>query len=285
MHAIDSATGALKKKVQELVFVKGGAAAFSQADKTRKALRYGAHNVDIGRGNLAYIADLGREAILVFRHDPDSGLLTLLSEAPMPGGGHDGPRHVVPSACGRFVYSVTEHTSFVDVWRVRRGGDEGAMLEHLHRVSVLPAKLEAAAHNYRGDTVRLSPDGSHLFATTRGMRKDVQGYVAVWRLDPANDAARALTDDAEMNLHRVVTYQTRNSGGKANAIEFAPRYGGNASGGSSVSLDYAILTDDQEGYISVLEWDGADLRDVSTVQLPALESGELQGASQAVWVS
>lgn len=58
MHAIDAETGALREKTQEIVFLHGGQKDLEAADKSRKALRYGAHNVDVGRGHLAYVADL-----------------------------------------------------------------------------------------------------------------------------------------------------------------------------------------------------------------------------------
>lgn len=58
VHAIDANTGALQEKTQEIVFLPGGEKDLDAADKTRKALRYGAHNLDVGKGSLAYVADL-----------------------------------------------------------------------------------------------------------------------------------------------------------------------------------------------------------------------------------
>lgn len=280
VHAIDAATGALQDKVQEIVFLRGGEKDVLSADKTRKALRYGAHNVDVARGNLAFVADVGRNSILTYTQDPMTGALSLLGETAMPAE-KDGPRHVVPSPCGRLVFSVTEHTSFVDVFHVEKGsqGVHGSSLKHVQRTSILPNGKDL--HQYRGDTVRLSPDGKHLFATTRGMHVGIHGYVKVWRID--DDAMEKGHNDRSRGLlHETLVYETRNSGGKANAIEFAPRYGQQHAG---QAVDYAVLTDDEQGYITVLEWDGQDLRDAAMIQLPPLDDGELQGASQAIWVS
>ena len=112
----------------------------------------------------------------------------------MPGGKEDGPRHVVPSPCGRWVYSVTEHTSYVDVWRM---DGNTAQLSHALRVSVLPSEREAALHEYRGDTVRLSPDGLSLFATTRGKNKGTKGYVTAWRIQQTQDCLLYTSDAAD----------------------------------------------------------------------------------------
>lgn len=269
VHLIDQTTGAIQEKVQEIIFLREGEAALPKADKTRVALRYGAHNVDIGQNRLAFIADVGRNSILTYKQDSEQGTLQLLSETFMISEG-DGPRHVVPSPDGQFVYSVTEHTSYVDVFHV----EEHAQLKHLQRVSILPPSSDI--HQYRGDTVRLSPDGQYLFATTRGKNASTKGFVKVWQINHAGSSKEILQER--------YTYTTRNSGGKANAIEFAPRYGTNVQN-TEKTIDYAVLTDDQEGYITVLEWDGEDLKEISTIRLPLLDDGQSQGASQAIWVS
>ncbi|PWN36497.1 3-carboxy-cis,cis-mucoante lactonizing enzyme [Meira miltonrushii] len=269
VHSIDQATGAIQEKVQEIIFLKEGEKALPKADKTRVALRYGAHNVDIGQNKLAFIADVGRNSILTYKQDSETGMLHLLTETFMVSEG-DGPRHVVPSPDGQYVYSVTEHTSFVDVYHVGKG----AHLEHLQRVSILPSSSDI--HQYRGDTVRLSPDGQYLFATTRGKNASTKGFVKVWQINHV--------ESSKDFLQERYTHATRNSGGKANAIEFAPRYGTKVES-SEKTVDYAVLTDDQEGYITVLEWDGEDLKEISTIRLPLLDDGQSQGASQAIWVS
>jgi carboxy-cis,cis-muconate cyclase len=272
VHLIDQTTGMIQEKVQEIIFLREGKKALAKADKTRVALRYGAHNVDIGQDKLAYIADVGRNSILTYKQDSERGSLDLLSETSMISEG-DGPRHVVPSPDGKYVYSVTEHTSFVDVFYV----ENGSHLVHLQRVSILSSSSDI--HQYRGDTVRLSPDGQYLFATTRGKNADTKGFVKVWQINHA-----ALSKRQKDVLQERYTYTTRNSGGKANAIEFAPRYGDTLEKNGK-TIDYAVLTDDQEGYITVLEWDGEDLKEISTIRLPLLDDGQSQGASQAIWVS
>lgn len=55
---LDAVTGAIGNQTQQLVFLPGGEEALAGADKSRKSLRYGAHNVDFDVNGLAYVADL-----------------------------------------------------------------------------------------------------------------------------------------------------------------------------------------------------------------------------------
>ncbi len=78
----------------------------------------------------------------------------------------------------------------------------------------------------------------------------------------------------------MARFETRTSGGKANAIELAPT----AAGGSE--SDLLVLTDDEEGWVDVVSFDGGneEFRVEATAKLPKLGSGEAQGASHAIWL-
>lgn len=98
-------------------------------------------------------------------------------------------------------------------------------------------------------------------------------------------------------------FETRNSGGKANAVEVFPFWPANGSEGLEVAgakpgpdgRDWIVLTDDEQGFVSVLEWRDSwgELREVASVQLgvDVEEGGEVEkdeegtGASHAVWLS
>lgn len=118
-------------------------------------------------------------------------------------------------------------------------------------------------------------------------------------------------------------YETPTSGGKANAWEWAPRYplqaaeslsttsssSRRSSSGRTTSLhsveqqslhnedkDWAVLTDDEQGLVMVMEWDGEELREVARTQLPGKDpesfiphsdgvKGNCEGASHAIWLS
>lgn len=55
---VNPVTGEIGEMEQQLIYLKGGEEELKTADKTRKSLRYGAHNVDFDVNGLAYVADL-----------------------------------------------------------------------------------------------------------------------------------------------------------------------------------------------------------------------------------
>lgn len=114
----------------------------------------------------------------------------------------------------------------------------------------------------------------YLYATTRGMTAATRGYVAVWSVDPVTN----LLGESPLSY-----YQTRTSGGKANAIETFPF---ERRANESIS-DWMVLTDDEQGWVSILEWDGVRMEEIAAVQLGVDEEGEEKGvgASHAVWLS
>jgi carboxy-cis,cis-muconate cyclase len=96
-------------------------------------------------------------------------------------------------------------------------------------------------------------------------------------------------------------FETRNSGGKANAVEVFPFWPSSSSeevAGAAPGpegRDWIVLTDDEQGFVSVLEWRDAwgELREIASVQLgvDTAEGDEVEkdeegtGASHAVWLS
>jgi carboxy-cis,cis-muconate cyclase len=131
-------------------------------------------------------------------------------------------------------------------------------------------------HSYRGDTLRFgvhaAANGSlPLIASTRGKTPATRGFVAVWTVDPSTGLLSPSDDD-------VVRFETSTSGGKANAVEpafWAPE-----------GKEVFILTDDDHGWVSVLEYDGRAISVVDSVKLPGRTAdGVEEGASHAVWLS
>ena len=139
-----------------------------------------------------------------------------------------------------------------------------------------PARL-----SYRGDTLRFSNDRKYLYATTRGKTPAVKGIVVVWNVD-ARTGLLSGDDtvgprDQEAAIEPIHRYETRNSGGKANAIEVCP-FAPTASTQQVRRAEWIVLTDDEEGWVAILEWDGVRITEIASVQLP-------DGASHAIWLS
>lgn len=138
-------------------------------------------------------------------------------------------------------------------------------------------------HDYRGDTVRLSPSGKSILATTRGMTNKTKGFVTSWSLDFSRSVEEGplVSPDEPLDV-----YQTPTSGGKANAIEWAPRYHQDEFHDDEQEQDLLVLTDDEQGYLLVMEWDGNDLKEMARSKLPGKDGeGNEEGASHAVWLS
>ncbi|KAM0755146.1 Muconate cycloisomerase 1 [Meredithblackwellia eburnea MCA 4105] len=267
VHAVDPVTGGFGEKLQQMLYVPE--ADLDKADKTRVALRYGSHGIDINLPRKqVFVPHVGHDSIYMYNLRED-GQLDLVNNCPSYGT-HDGIRHVVPSADGSKLYGVTEHTSFVDVYDILPDS-----LQHRQRFSVIPSDKDPLRKTFRGDTLRFSQDGQYLFVTTRGMTSATRGYVSVWKVG---------ADGLLASEEPVDRYETPTSGGKANAVEtfpFHPR-------GSPITTDWIVLTDDQDGWIIILEWDGKKISEKASVRL-GVEDGDGEtdavGASHAVWLS
>ncbi|CAN8097520.1 unnamed protein product [Discula destructiva] len=297
--------------VQRLSFRRGAA---DSADDGRRegvahgdfgGLRWGSHSVDISPdGRAVYVADIGHNCIWSFALDERSGsgaeekkegeqqqeqpLLTLRGKHVSPRE-NDGPRHCWPHPNGRVVYCVQEHSGMVDAF-----AEDGTGLVHMHGFSLLPQGK--APGLFWADEVRTSNLPGHrstttttttttttalaprwLYASTRGLDKGTKGYVAVFELD----------EHGAMVGPAVEIYETRTSGGLANAVEPAPRAlyeqmgvdwrRGEGEGEEQVE-EYVALTDSEDGWVVVLGWNGRRLREVAAVQLEGAQ------AATAVWV-
>lgn len=268
LHKLDTETGLIGEKVKELIFLPGGEGELEGADKTRKALRYGAHSFDCssnseeGEEQVAYVADLGSNSVKAYSFPA----LDLLYEVKSAREG-DGPRHSIPHPHLPVLFTVTEHSNYVDAYAVPSG-------KHLAEADMLTPSQAEHRHDWRGDTLRFSSDLKYLFASTRGKSVDQKGILLAYKLTTSSDRGELGVD-----LKEVARFETRTSGGKANAIELAP---GTAEG----EPDLMILTDDEEGWLDVISFTPEEkFRVEASAKLPALENGDAQGASHAIWLN
>lgn len=127
--------------------------------------------------------------------------------------------------------------------------------------------------DYRGDTLRFSQSGRYLYATTRGKTTATKGILTAWKVDYSSD-------NAVLETATPVRYTTPASGGKANAIEPFPFHGTEDS-----DSDWIVLTDDDEGFVEIVAFDGERFSSFAHASLTAYEGGEFTGGSHAVWLS
>ncbi|BGP21220.1 muconate cycloisomerase [Rhodotorula toruloides] len=287
-------------QLQEVIYLDGGEEELwsEKTDRTRVALRYGSHAVDIDPvRQRAYVPHVGRDSIFVYSFN-QNGTLHHLAEVPTYGNhGNEGVRHSIPSRDGGRLYVVTEHTSYLDIYTTH---SISPFLTHTTRHSVIPPSLDPSRHFYRGDTLRLSHDGRRLYVTTRGKTAQQKGWVSVWEIDEWGDVRgheekEPVEEKDGARYDALSRFEARNSGGKAHAIEVFPFHPSSAGQGH----DYLVFTDDEAGHVSILEWrdEWCELREVAVVRLgeDAPEEGEGKGevveeergtgASHAVWLS
>lgn len=188
-------------------------------------------------------------------------------------------------------------------------------LSHSQRLSIIPPHQHATRELYRGDTLRLSADHRRLYVTTRGKTSSQRGWVATFALESDGSVREEKTEGEEglpEGYGAQSRYETQTSGGKANAIEVFPKEfwpSEDVAGGATTAegaarpgpqgRDYVVLTDDELGYVTILEWrdEWNQLREVAAVQLGVdapvegeergqiVEGEAATGASHAVWLS
>ncbi|RDB26645.1 Muconate cycloisomerase 1 [Hypsizygus marmoreus] len=284
VHIIDPATGGFGAKLQQIVFVPEDE--LETADKTRVALRYGSHAVEFSPATgHAFIPVLGTDSIEMYTRDIRTGLLSHIYTSPSPRGpnAHDGPRHVKIHPNGKILYSVTEHTNFVDAYTITP-----TSLTYVASRSLLPANTLNMSQ-FRGDTLLLTPATPHkptplaLFATTRGATTSDKGWLSVFSLD-----ADGLFADTEEH------HETSTSGGKAHALDLLPKSEEGSASPSSDSV-WILLTDDDDSTTSpaggngvrVLEWNGwgKGLSEVAGWPAPGTSKEQwMAGGSHAIWL-
>ncbi|TKA29815.1 hypothetical protein B0A50_03179 [Salinomyces thailandicus] len=278
--------GSIGDLVQELDFVDPEGVNVSQqrgeiAHGDFGGLRHGAHSVDLSPdGRALYIADIGRNCIWTYTVNDslaggwsrEESHLKLGSKHVSPRA-HDGPRHTWPHPNGRLLYSLQEHSSMVDLFSI--AGD-GVRLQHLGGVKIIPDDKDEKL--YWADEVRLSTGPSkmsprYIYASTRGLQASTKGYVAVFRLKEDG----TLASDKALDI-----WETPTSGGIANAIEPAPW--STSEGESKSEVEYLAMTDSEEGWVSILAFNGKEINEVARVNLGKTDEGETVKTATAVWL-
>ncbi|CBQ72697.1 related to muconate cycloisomerase [Sporisorium reilianum SRZ2] len=256
-------------------------------------LRHGSHGIDLSPdGSVCYVPDIGRNCVWTMDVDPTNGALSLGEKSAAPRS-NDGPRHTISHPDGRYIYSLQEHSSMVDVFELLKDA-KGTRLEWRQGVKIIPRSDDEGL--YWADEVRLSPpttsdDGEYplyMYASTRGLASGTKGWVALFQLDrhglvvPQHRDAKHELGDA------LYLWQTPTSGGWANAIEPAPTL----LRGPAGTAHYAALTDSEVGQLRILRIDGGDssqprtvsIKEVATLDLGNDAQGKLREAATAVWI-
>ena len=143
-----------------------------------------AHAVALSPDNrFAVVADLGLDELLVYRFDAAKGTLGVPPQMVKANAGA-GPRHLVFSSNGRFLYVINELQSTVATYSYNAG--TGALHE-LQTVSTLPRDFSG---NSTAAEIEIDPSGKFLFASNRG-----DDSIAVFAIDSATGALTHIETD------------------------------------------------------------------------------------------
>jgi 6-phosphogluconolactonase len=133
-----------------------------------------AHSVTLDAANrFAFVPDLGLDRLMVYRFEPQRGMLEANAVPWIKMKPGAGPRHVSFHPGGRFAYLVNEIDSTVAV--LAYDGRAGTF-EHLQTVPTLPAGF--AGQNTCAD-IQVSASGTFVYASNRG-----HDSIAIYRIDP-----------------------------------------------------------------------------------------------------
>ena len=112
--------------------------------------------------------DLGTDKVYVYQYNPNSAteVLQLKSKIDVKPG--SGPRHLIFSKDGKFVYLLQELDGTITSYRYAEG-----MLKKVSETTVV-------ASDFKGDIgaadIHISPDGKFLYATNRGTANDISVF-------------------------------------------------------------------------------------------------------------
>lgn len=112
-------------------------------------------------GKFVLAADLGTDRVYIWRLDPQSGKLTPNAQPFVQANDGAGPRHFAFSKDSRFLYSLNEEASTLDV--ISWDGNKGTAVIK-QTISTLPKGFEGT--NYPSE-IMVSPDGRFVYCANR----------------------------------------------------------------------------------------------------------------------
>jgi 6-phosphogluconolactonase len=141
------------------------------------------HSITLDADNrFAFVADLGLDKIMIYRFNPDSGILAPNDNMPYisikPGS---GPRHFAFHPAGNYAYIINEMSNTITAFSY---DISSGVLSEIQTILTIP-------NGYTGDTytseIQVHPSGKYLYGSNRG-----HDSIAVFKID--NKGTLALVD-------------------------------------------------------------------------------------------
>ncbi|MEL7499802.1 MAG: lactonase family protein [Planctomycetota bacterium] len=118
------------------------------------------------------VPDLGKDAVVVYSIDADSGAITQHSEVACPAGG--GARHMKFHPSGKFAFVLNELTLTLSVFEFDASKTN---FKSIQEIATLPEDHDGLKHS--AAEVRVHPNGKFVYASNRG-----HDTIAVFQCDP-----------------------------------------------------------------------------------------------------
>jgi len=144
-----------------------------------------------------YVADLGADEIFIYRFDSSTSLLVPAGSAEVPGGGK-GPRHMVFSPDGAYLYVLNELSLDISIFTADpQTGD-------LDFVSTSPlAEPEDDTSRMSASEIRNHPNGRFLYAALRDLDDRGRDAIVLFEREPSTGAiSRKETFPAQVMIPR-----------------------------------------------------------------------------------
>lgn len=142
-----------------------------------------AHCVIVDPTNcFVFNSSLGGDVVHMHRFDADTGRLSSNAPATIAVKAKSGPRHLVFSPDGGFVYLLNELSATIDV--LPYDAADGTLRASTQTISALPADFSGTPW---GADIHLTPDGRFLYASER-----TTSTLAAFRVDSASGALTAI---------------------------------------------------------------------------------------------
>ncbi|KAL5312813.1 hypothetical protein ACEPPN_019239 [Leptodophora sp. 'Broadleaf-Isolate-01'] len=234
IHKLDS-DGGIGGQVDEMLYVP--AEDLPNVNKTRSAVLWGAHGIDVNVNKKAFVPHLGWDGIFMYDILANgSSRFLSLNKSPEK---HDGPRNVYPSKNGRYLYVINEHSQYLDVYKIGK-----TILTHKQRASAIPPNVRGQ-YTYRSNAAQLSRDGKTIFTSTRGWNDaEANGWVAAF----------ALTSEGLLKSEDALTYyQAPLTLGSAGGLRVA-FWEDETNNDREGLTDYMYLSDTSLGFMYILGW-------------------------------
>ncbi len=153
----------------------------SSVDKGRQSAPH-AHSINLDPENrFAFAADLGLDKVLIYKFDPEKGLLAPNDPPAGVVAPGSGPRHFAFHPSGKFAYVINEMAMTVTAFAY--DGAKGSLAE-IQTITTLPGEKQ---RGFSTAEIVCSPDGKFVYGSNRG-----HDTIAIFSVDAATGKLAAV---------------------------------------------------------------------------------------------